>query len=175
MKNIESAVARHYGGADLLARIFSGLDAAGADRNRLRPEDVAPVDEFHIGGREATTHAVAKMSLAAGQHVLDIGCGLGGAARYIAAQFGCKVTGIDLTPEYISVAKTLTELTGLQDKASFEVASALAMPFEDEAFDAAITLHVAMNIPRRAALYAGIVYFTNPRGWSRFCLDGSER
>ncbi len=154
MKNIESAVARHYGGTDLLARIFAGLDAVGADRSRLRPEDLAPVDEFHIGGREATTHAVAKMALAADRHVLDIGCGLGGAARYIAAHFGCKVTGIDLTPEFIAVANTLTELTGLQDKASFEVASALAMPFEDETFDAAITLHVAMNIPQRAALYA---------------------
>lgn len=154
MKDIESAVARHYGGTDLLARIFAGLDAVGADRNRLRTDDLAPVDEFHIGGREATTHAVAKMALAAGQHVLDIGCGLGGAARYMAAQFGCKVTGIDLTPEFIAVANTLTELTGLQDKAAFEVASAIAMPFEDQAFDAAITLHVAMNIPQRAALYA---------------------
>lgn len=162
MKDIESAVARHYGDAGLLARIFSGLEASGVDPNRLRPEDLAPVDEFHIGGREATEGAVAKMALSRDQHVLDIGCGIGGAARYIAERVGCKVTGIDLTPEFIQVARTLTDRTGLGDKVGFEIASALAMPFEDGTFDAAITFHVAMNIPERAALYGEIARVMKP-------------
>ncbi len=162
MNDIEAAVARHYGGAGLLARILVGLEASGIDPGHLRPDDLAPVDEFHIGGREATAHAVAKMALDEGAQVLDVGCGLGGAARTIATQIGCQVTGVDLTPEFIEVARRLTELTGLDDKITFECASALDMPFEDGAFDAAITLHVAMNIPERAALYGEIARVMKP-------------
>ena len=156
MHDVESAVAQHYGDADLLTRILAGVEAVGADLTRLQPDDLAPVDEFHIGGRKGTAHAVAKMSLNKDQHVLDIGCGIGGAARYIASHVGCRITGIDLTPEYITAAKTLTELTGLDGKISYEVASALSMPFESKTFDAAITIHVAMNIPDRATLYGEI-------------------
>ncbi len=162
MTDIEAAVARHYGGAGLLARIMAGLEASGADPDSLRPDDLAPVDEFHIGGREATAHAVAKLKLDGGARVLDVGCGIGGAARYIATQTGCRVTGIDLTPEFIEVARRLTELTGLDGKIAYEVGSALDMPFEDGAFDAAITLHVAMNIPERAALYSEIARVMKP-------------
>jgi len=162
MENNERVVAQHYGDPNLLKRIFKGLEAAGADLSCLQPEDLAPVDEFHIGGRKATAHAIEKMSLSEDQHVLDIGCGIGGTARYMAAQIGCKVTGIDLTPEYISIAKTLTDLTGLGSKVTYKVASALAMPFESETFDAAITIHVAMNIPERAALYREIARVMKP-------------
>ena len=108
MDGLENAVAEHYGAADLLARIDAGLKSGGVDPASLTLEDLAPVDEFHIGGRKATQHALSKMSLGASDHVLDVGCGLGGAARYIAAEFGCRLTGIDLTPEYIDVARELT-------------------------------------------------------------------
>ena len=162
MENIERAVAQHYGVTDLLERIFKGLEAAGTDLNCLQPEDLAPVDEYHIGGREATAHAIDKMSLSEDQHVLDIGCGIGGTARYMAEKIGCKVTGIDLTPEYISIAKTLTDLTGLGSKVTYKVASALDMPFESKTFDAVITIHVAMNIPERAALYSEIARVMKP-------------
>ncbi len=168
MKDIEAAVARHYGDGGLLARIMAGLTASGADLDRLQPGDLAPVDEFHIGGREATAHAVAKLGLGAEAHVLDVGCGIGGAARFIASQVGCRVTGIDLTPEFIEVARRLTELTGLDGRIAFEVASALDMPFEDAAFDAAITLHVAMNIADRVALYAEIARVMKPG--ATFCI-----
>ena len=156
MTDMESAVARHYGVPDLLARIYGGLEAAGADLARLTLEDLAPVDEFHIGGRKATVHAVGKLAPGRGDHVLDIGCGIGGAARAMAAETGCRVTGIDLTPEFIETAQRLTEKTGLGANVDFEVASALHMPFADGAFDKAITLHVAMNIHDRAGLYVEI-------------------
>ena len=162
MENIEREVAQHYGVTDLLERIFKGLEAAGTDLNCLQPEDLAPVDEYHIGGREATAHAIDKMSLSEDQHVLDIGCGIGGTARYMAEKIGCKVTGIDLTPEYISIAKTLTDLTGLGSKVTYKVASALDMPFESKTFDAVITIHVAMNIPERATLYSEIARVMKP-------------
>jgi len=168
VNDIERIVARHYGDGDLLLRILAGLEAAGADLGNLKPDDLAPVEEFHIGGRKATAHAVQKMSLSRDQHVLDVGCGIGGAARYIAARSGCAVTGIDLTPEYISVARTLTDMTGLSDRILFEVSNALAMPFGDASFDAAITLHVAMNIRERSALYREVARVLKPG--ATFCL-----
>ncbi len=162
MENVENAVAQHYGTKGLLARIFAGLEAAGIEIGNLQPDDLAPVDEFHLGGRPATAHAVAKMALAADHHVLDVGCGIGGAVRYIAAQTGCRVTGIDLTPEYILTAKELTDLTGQTAKVTYETGSALDMPFADATFDAAITIHVAMNIHDRAALYGEIARVMKP-------------
>ena len=151
--DLESAVARHYGRSDLAARILDGLKAAGADTDNLKPEDLAPVDEFHIGGRAATIEVLARLAPRSDHHVLDIGCGIGGTARYMAQAFGCRVSGIDLTPEYIDAARVLTERTGLSNRVDFQVASALALPFEDASFDAAITFHVAMNIKDRPALY----------------------
>jgi len=151
---LEHLVAAHYGSSSLLARILAGLEASGADPDHLVPDDLAAVDEFHIGGRTATAYAISKMGLGAGHHVLDIGCGIGGAARYIAATFGAQVTGIDLTPDYIDVANALSERVGLSKLLRFRVASAVSLPFEDAAFDAAISFHVAMNIADRVTLYA---------------------
>ncbi|MDA1356905.1 MAG: class I SAM-dependent methyltransferase [Proteobacteria bacterium] len=168
MDSLENAVAQHYGADDLLARIDAGLKSSGVDPARLTLEDLAPVDEFHIGGRKATQHAVSRMSLSASDHLLDVGCGLGGAVRYISAAIGCRATGIDLTPEFIDVARNLTARLGLSAPPEFETASALAMPFEDQTFDAAITFHVAMNIPDRAGLYTEIARVLRPG--ATFCI-----
>jgi ubiquinone/menaquinone biosynthesis C-methylase UbiE len=159
--DLESAVARHYASGDLSSRLLAAMAAAGLDPDRLAPEQLAPVDEFHIGGRAATIHAVAKMGLTPGARVLDVGCGIGGATRYLATM-GCRVTGIDLTPDYIDAAEELARRTGLAGHIDYRVASALAMPFEDGAFDAAITLHVAMNIENRAGLYREVARVLKP-------------
>ncbi len=158
----ESDVAQHYADDGLLDRILAGLEASGANMDDLQPHELAPVEEFHIGGRKATVHAVEQMFLNKEHHVLDVGCGIGGAARYMAVQTGCTVTGIDLTPEYISVAERLNEMTGMNGRVHFEVASALDMPYADASFDAAITMHVAMNIKERAALYGEIARVLKP-------------
>ena len=150
---LEEAVARHYGAGDLTERILKAMTAAGIDADRVGPEQLAPVDEFHIGGRAATIHAVAKMGLKADDHVLDVGSGIGGTSRYIASTAGCRVTGIDLTPEYVVAAQELTRRTGLSERIAYRVGSALSMPFQDRTFDAALTFHVAMNIMDRAGLY----------------------
>jgi ubiquinone/menaquinone biosynthesis C-methylase UbiE len=151
--DLEEAVARHYGAGNLTGRILEAIIAAGLDPDRLAPEQLAPVDEFHIGGRAATIHAVGKIGLKPGDHVLDVGCGIGGATRYLASAVGCRVTGIDLTPDYIAAAEELARRTGLAGRVGYIVASALAMPFADTAFDAAVSLHVAMNIKDRPGLY----------------------
>jgi len=153
-----------YSNGRLLDRILAGLQAAGADLANLQIADLMPVDEFHIGGRAATEYAVAKMQPGPGDKVLDIGCGIGGAARFIASSVGCQVTGLDLTPEFIEVAKDLTHRVRLDDRLTFETASATAMPFADSTFDAAITLHVAMNIADRESLYAEAARVIKPGG-----------
>jgi SAM-dependent methyltransferase len=166
--DLETAVARHYGVGDLTDRILKAIAAAGIDAERIAPEQLAPVDEFHIGGRAATIHAVSKMGLTADNHVLDVGCGIGGATRYLASAVGCRVTGIDLTPAYIAAAEDLARRTGLTGRVTYRVASALAMPFENAAFEAAITLHVAMNIKDRLGLYREVARVLKPG--AVFCI-----
>jgi ubiquinone/menaquinone biosynthesis C-methylase UbiE len=165
---LETAVARHYGLPGLAQQIESALAAAGLGADRIAPEALAPIDEFHIGGRAATAHVVGKMGLTPATHVLDVGCGLGGAARFIAGTYGCRATGIDLTPDYVVVARLLAARTGLADRTDYQVASALDVPFADATFDAALTLHVAMNIGDRPALYAEVARVLKPN--ATFCV-----
>lgn len=164
MKNVEKIVADHYTVGNLGENIHNGLKAMGADMDHLTIKDLSMVDEFHIGGRAATDYLISQMNLTGEEHVLDVGSGIGGAARVIASQSGCRVSGIDLTPEYVTVAKDLTALTRLEDKVDFQVASALDMPFNDGTFDAAVTIHVAMNIEDRAGLYNEIARVSKKGG-----------
>jgi ubiquinone/menaquinone biosynthesis C-methylase UbiE len=87
--------------------------------------------------------------------VLDVGCGLGGAARFVASRYGCHVTGIDLTPEFIETAKVICGWVNLDSHISLHQGSALAMPFADRAFDRAYMLHVGMNIDDKAKALLG--------------------
>jgi SAM-dependent methyltransferase len=158
-------VARFYSGpGGLLAAISSALDAAGLDRAALRPADLAPVDEFHIRGRAATLEIIEALGITADSHVLDLGSGLGGPARTLGEVTGCKITGIDLTPEFCEVATALSEWTGLSDRTRFQVGDATATGLPDGAVDAAMTVHVAMNIPDKHALYAEAFRVLQPGG-----------
>ena len=158
-------VAGFYSGpGGLVAAISSALDAAGVDRGTLRPADLAPVDEFHIRGRAATAEIVEALSLAADSHVLDLGSGLGGPARTLAEVTGCTVTGIDLTAEFCEVATALSQWTGLSDRTRFDVGDATATGLPEAAVDAALTVHVAMNIADKPALYAEAFRVLRPGG-----------
>lgn len=150
---LENSVAAHYGRGGLAERILEGVAAAGLDPEALTIEDLAPVDEFHTAGRKATLTALAMTALEEGMHVLDAGCGIGGTARCLAVEHGCRVTGIDLTPEYVDVARMLTAQLGLSDACAFEVGSANDLPYTEASFDAAVSFHVAMNIEDRPGFY----------------------
>ncbi|WP_148360408.1 class I SAM-dependent methyltransferase, partial [Acidisphaera rubrifaciens] len=149
-------VARHYGNSALADSILDALAAAGKDAADLTHADLAPVDEFHIGGRAATQALAAQLALRPDMHLLDVGCGPGGASRYFAQTHGCRVTGIDLTEDYVRVAELLSQRLGLGDRVSYRQASALALPFDAASFDGAYMLHVGMNIRDKAALFAEI-------------------
>lgn len=150
--SIDRSIAQHYAHGDLERAILDALVAMGKDPGRLTIEDLAPVDEFHVGGRVATAEFFEKLGLKSGTHVLDIGSGLGGPARFAAQAYGCQVTGIDLTPEYVEVANALARRVGLDNRVSYVCGSAVDLPFPDASFDAAYMLHVGMNIEDKAKL-----------------------
>ncbi|MFT7650616.1 MAG: SAM-dependent methyltransferase [Candidatus Poriferisodalaceae bacterium] len=154
----------HYGGGGLLAAIEAGLAKLGKSSKTATVEDLGPVDEFHIGGRSATVELSQRLDVSPGTRLLDVGCGIGGTSRFFASTTGCQVTGIDLSPTYVDVARTLTEWTGLSDQVAFEAGSALEMPFANESFDRAVQLHVGMNIDDKAALFAEIARTLRPGG-----------
>jgi ubiquinone/menaquinone biosynthesis C-methylase UbiE len=145
-------ISNHYAHGDLLGAIRRGLEALGRTTDTVTVDDLAPVDEFHIGGRQASEDFLSQLDLSRGMHILDVGCGLGGAARFVTERYECNVTGIDLTPEYIETAKVLSRWVGLQDRISLHQASVLSSPFADSTFDGAYMLHVGMNIADKAKL-----------------------
>lgn len=161
----EQAVAQHYTHGALERAVLDALRAAGKDPDRLEPDDLAPVDEFHIGGRQATIDLASQLGVTPGMHVLDVGAGLGGASRYFAHVLGCTVTGIDLTEEFVQVARALSARTGLAGRISYHHGSALALPFPPAAFDGAYMLHVGMNIADKGALFAQVRRVLKPRGF----------
>jgi ubiquinone/menaquinone biosynthesis C-methylase UbiE len=150
----EDAVERYYGQTGLAERLLAALRAAGLDPDALTAEDLAPVEEFHVRGREATAELAELLELRPDLNVLDVGCGIGGPARYLARRFGCRVTGVDLTAELVRTAALLTERVGLAERVSFRAANALDLPFDDASFDLVWTQHAAMNIAERPRLYA---------------------
>lgn len=164
MSDARDLVEGHYARGELLDVILSALREMGKDVARLAPSDLAPVDEFHIRGREATVELARRASLKPGLRVLDVGSGLGGSVRYLAAEHRCRATGIDVTKEYVDVARALADLVGLKDGVEFRQASALDLPFDDGSFDVVWTEHVQMNIADKRRFYAEIARVLVPHG-----------
>jgi len=161
---INEAIQTHYTRADLGDVILAALEKADKDLTRLTPEDLAPIDQFHIRGRTATLELARAAGLHAAMHVLDVGSGVGGTSRCLAREFGCRVTGIDLTDEYCQAAAMLTARTGLAHLVDYRQGDATQLPFDDQAFDVVWTEHVAMNIPDKARLYRELHRVLKPGG-----------
>ena len=153
---LNEQIAAHYRHGDLLQAIEDGLSNLGLGPNRVTVDDLGPVDEFHIGGRIASTHFLDQLAIDAGMNVLDVGCGLGGGARFTAAAYEAQVPGIDLTPEYVETGQVLCDWVGLSDRVSLRQGSALSMPFPDREFQRAYMMHVGMNIDAKEALFAEV-------------------
>jgi ubiquinone/menaquinone biosynthesis C-methylase UbiE len=165
MTDYEESVNQHYDREGLASSILEELTRAGMDVENLSLDDLAPIEEFHIGGRDATTKLAELVDVSQDMLVLDVGCGIGGPARALASTFGCKVTGVDLTEGFCAAAEMLTKRTQLADKVIIQQADACNLPFDDASFDLVWMQHVSMNIPDKARLY----------GESRRVLSGSGR
>lgn len=162
---IETTVKSHYARSDLEQVIDDALVASGKDPAHLTPDDLAPVDEFHTAGRQGTIEFVAQIATTSGMHLLDVGCGIGGPSRYFAVERGCRVTGIDLTDDYVRTAASLARRVGLGGKVDYRQASALALPFEAGTFDGAYMMHVGMNIEDKPKLFSEVRRVLKKGGW----------
>jgi SAM-dependent methyltransferase len=167
----------HYGTEPLGERVERALADAGIG-DQVEPSALAAIDQFHVGGLAATSRLGAALAPESGASVLDLGSGLGGPARLLAAEHDCEVTGVDLSDEFVAVARLLTARTGQSDRVRFSQGDVTALDFEDDSFDHAWTLHVAMNIADRAGFYAEAKRVLRPGG--RFAVydvvaaDGQE-
>lgn len=161
---VNEAIKSHYGRSDLAEVILAALEQAGADIQQLSLDELAPIDEFHIRGRAATLELAQAAGLRSTMRVLDIGSGIGGTSRCLAKEFGCRVTGIDLTDEYCQVASMLTAMVGLDGLVDYHQGDATNLPFEGDEFDVVWTEHVAMNIPDKRRFYSEMYRVLKPGG-----------
>jgi len=153
MTEYDQSINQHYGQTDLSGKILEALQNAGKDIHALTRRDISSFDEFHIGGIAETRNLAQLAGLRAGMRVLDVGSGLGGPARTLADEFGCYVTGIDLTAQYCRAAEMLTARVGLADRVKFECGNATKLPFANDSFDVVWTQFAGMNIEDKAGLY----------------------
>src|SRR5215831_12107085 len=160
----DNPVETHYTSADLGEIILAALKEAGKDIDRLSPDDLAPVDEFHGGQRPATVRLAELVGFTGTERVLDVGSGLGGPSRYLAWHHGCRVSGVDLTAEFVRVAEMLTRLTGLVGQVDYRQGNALDLPFDDMSFDVVWSQNAAMTIADRDRLYSEMRRVLKPRG-----------
>ena len=154
-----------YWGRDGLEQaILDALAASGKNLEALTIDDLAPMDHFHNGGKEATLGLARLAGLTPGLRVLDVGGGLGGPARTLAVEFGCHVTVIDLTESYVHVAGEITARLGLGDSVTHQVGNALELPFDEGTFDVVWTQNSGMNIADKERLYSGFHRVLRPGG-----------
>lgn len=160
-----SDIASHYSRGDLLRRLNAALREDGVDPDRPSLAALAPYDQFHGRGLEATVEIAQLAPVRTTDYILDIGSGIGGPARTFVDRFGCRVMGIDLTEEFCEVARHLTRLLGMEERATFQAGDALAMPFATASFDGAYSMNVSMNIADKQRLYREIRRVVKPGGW----------
>jgi SAM-dependent methyltransferase len=166
--DVRDLVTGHYGVTeDLATRILAALSGAGVDTDHLGAPDLFPVDQLHAGGAPASRYVLDRLGVGPGMRLLDIGCGIGGASR-MAAMTGAAVTGIDLTPEFIETARVLSDRVGLADRLEFLSTAGESLPLDDGSFDAAVMVHVGMNVPEKTAVFAEVHRVLRPGG--RFAL-----
>lgn len=159
------AIADHWDQGDIYGRIVSVLQQMSKPLDRLTIEDLAPVDHFHARGFPATVELADRLPLLAGQHVVDIGCGLGGPARYIAQRFGCTVSGLDITPSFVDAANRLTALLRMEQQVRVELGDGQQLPYADAVFDGGYTQHVTMNVSDRTRFFAEAFRVLRPGGF----------
>jgi SAM-dependent methyltransferase len=156
------AISDHWGTGDVYARIVEAMKAASLSPDTVTVEQLAPVDHFHARGFQATAELADVLPIKAGQHIVDIGCGVGGPARYLAKRFGCRVSGVDITPPFVEAANKLTALLKMQGHVEAKLGDGQQLPFGDGLFDGGYAQHVTMNVPDRARFFAQVYRVLKP-------------
>lgn len=160
----QASLQQHYAPAQLIEHLRETLIAEGLNPEQLTPDDTAAIDQLHLGGRHASRQLAQWGDIQQEQQVLDIGCGPGGASRLLAAELGCQVIGVDLTPRFIEMAQWLNKATGLADKVSCLTADACQLPLADQSVDVIWSQHTLMNIEDQPRLMHEIRRVCRPQG-----------
>jgi SAM-dependent methyltransferase len=147
------SIADHWASGDVYASIVSALAKMSKSLDALTIEDLAPVDHYHARGFPATVELADRLHLQANQHIVDIGCGLGGPARYIAKRFQCKVSGVDITEPFVEAANKLTTLLKMENQVKIELGDGQRLPYADASFDGGYTQHVTMSVADRPRFF----------------------
>ena len=134
------------------SQVLDKLAQTGADTSVLSVEMLQQHDQDHFGGIPATDALAHHAQINESTHVLDLCCGLGGPARYLAYHYGCRVTGVDLNTDRLAGAVRLTERTKLQDRVLFHHANALQTGLADETFDVIVSQEAFCHIPNKKTL-----------------------
>jgi SAM-dependent methyltransferase len=151
--NNASSIATHWAAGDVYAIIVDALQKAGKDLGNLKVDDLSAVDHFHARGLPATIELADALAIRPQDHLVDIGCGIGGPARYLAQRFGCRISGVDITPPYVEAGNKLTALVRMQQQVRIELGDGQRLPYADAQFDGGYAQHVTMNVPDRAKFY----------------------
>lgn len=160
----EESVSAHYSRGNVEEILLGIIKAAGGNPESFAPVELHGADQLHLGGAVATTRVATRAGINAGSHVIDLGSGTGGVSRHLAHDFGATVHGVDLTPQFVAAARSLTERTGLSGQATFSQGSILALPFENASFDVALMVHVGMNIQNKDQVFAEAARVLRPGG-----------
>lgn len=169
----EGSVEEHYASMGITARILTALRAVSGPDVPITPDTLAPIDHFHGKGVAATEELAALLQPETGSYLLDIGCGIGGPARWIAAKYGCRVTGVDLTAEFCEAARELNSVTGLADRVQILHGSALSLPLPDCSFDSAYSQAALMNISDKRGVFREAWRVLRPGGLLALGLAGA--
>ena len=145
-------------------RIEEALVVAGLDIDHLQRGDLAPLEDFHTMGRIATGQLAEVAAIERSDEVLDAGSGVGGTARYLADQFGCRVTTVDLTQEYCDTSRWLNQLVGLDGDISVHHGDVTDLPFPSASFTVVMSQHVQMNVADKTRLYEEARRVLRPKG-----------
>ena len=146
------------------SQVLDKLAQTGADTSILTVELLQHHDQDHFGGLAATDALALHAKINESTHVLDLCCGLGGPARYLAYHYGCRVTGVDMNTDRLAGAVRLTERTKLQDRVLFHHANALQTGLADETFDVIVSQEAFCHIPNKKTLITECVRLLKPGG-----------
>lgn len=160
-----NTIADHWARGDVYGLIVSALNKMSKPLEALTLEDLSAVDHFHARGLRATVELADQLPIKAGQHIVDIGCGIGGPARYIANRFNCSVSGVDITQPFVEAGNKLTALVKMERQVRIELGDGQRLPYPDSSFDGAYSQHVTMNVSDRSAFFAEAYRVLKPGGF----------
>ncbi len=165
---VDQNVQNHYSGKSsggaMAARILAALRLVNGSAAPVTPEALAPLDHFNARGVTATQELVALLEPQSGESILDIGCGIGGPARWIARRYGCCMTGVDITAAFCEAARELNAACHMTGQVMILEASATALPLPDASFDRAYSHGVVMSIADKTGFYREAFRVLKPSG-----------